>query len=366
MASERPSEPEFRRGDVSDAQGILRVISAAFPEWPPVEIDVPPIDHLRWKMTPPEPLPRADHAIVELDGEIVAVQLRWPARAHVRGEDVPIEVGTDLAVHPDARGRGLSRLIRAHEQERIHPLRLAGFDTTPQNELVRRMQESDGLRILRPMAVWTRTFTAATFLRDHRAAGPLHLARAAGVHLARSVARRLARDRGSANRTIDRVVEFDARASDLWERVRRDYDLARRRDHRWLNWRYLDPRAGHIEAYAMTEGDRLLGYVVVRRNRVEGTVLDLVTDPAVPGVGGPLLDRGARALRDAGCGRVTCLLPVSHREEAALSAGGFLRTGEGRSLDFSRDRHQQLPEILEIAADPTTPIHVMLGEFDHA
>ena len=85
--------PAFRRGDVQDAPGILRVLDSAFPSWPPFEIDVPALDHLRWKMTPPPGLPRNTHAIVEIDGEIVAVQLRWPTHAHLRGEELPSEVG---------------------------------------------------------------------------------------------------------------------------------------------------------------------------------------------------------------------------------------------------------------------------------
>ena len=60
-----------------------------------------------------------------------------------------------------------------------------------------------------------------------------------------------------------------------------------------------------------------------------------------------------------------CLLPSGHREESALRDTSFLRTGEARRLDFRRERHQQVPEILEIAADHDASIHVMLGEFDH-
>lgn len=365
MASDSPSEPNFRRGTVDDADGLLCVIEAAFPEWPPFEIDVTPIEHLRWKMTPPIPLPRDTHAIVEIDGEIVATQLRWPTRAHIRGEEVPSEVGGDLAVHPSARGLGLSRMIRAEERTRIYPLRLAGYDTAPQNELVRHMQRTDGTKISRQMNVWTRTFTLQSFVRDHRRAGASHFARAT----ARGLANALGFGPSPAvapGAHIEEVTAFDERASALWERVRQEYDLARRRDHDWLNWRYLDRRAGLISAYALIEGVLLLGYIVVRRSHGEGTILDLVTDPEAPGAGAALLDHGARVLHAAGCTHITCVLPAGHREESALRASRFQRTGEGRGVDFNHGRHQQLPEILEIAADPQAPIHVMLGEFDHA
>lgn len=365
MASNHDAQPVFRRGTVDDADGLLHVIEAAFPQWPPFEIDVPRIDHLRWKMTPPAPLPRDTHAIVELDGTIVATQLRWPTRAHVRGEEVPSEVGGDLAVHPSARGLGLSRLIRAEERARLYPLRLAGYDTRPQNELVRHMQQTDGTRIGRQMNAWVRTFTLRSFIRQHREAGALHLLGATIRGVANSRGGGEASDVPPGAR-IEKVAAFDERASVLWDRVRREYDLARRRDHDWLNWRYLDRRAGLISAYTLTEGDRLLGYIVGRRSHGAGTVLDLVTDSDVRGAGAALLDHAARALKAAGCDHVTCILPAGHREESALRASHFQRTGAGRTVDFNHQRHEQLPEILEIAADPQAPIHVMLGEFDHA
>lgn len=357
--------PLFRRGDVRDAEAVLPVIESAFPTWPPFEIDVPTIDHLRWKMTPPEPLARDMHAIVEIDGVVVATQLRWPTRAHVRGEEVPSEVGGDLAVHQSAQGRGLSRLIRAEEAARLHGLRLAGYDTRPQNVLVRYMQEDDGSDISRQLDVWSRTYGLRALVRGHRAAGWRHLVAALAGGVA-ATANALKRSMTlPAGWRIESVSAFDGRADELWDRVRLEYDLARRRDSAWLNWRYLDPRAGRIFADAVFEGERLLGYVVCRNSHGQGTILDLVTDAQATGAGAALLGHGAEALHQAGCDTVTSLLPVGHREELAFKTSGFRLTGEARALQFRRERHRGLPEILEIAADPMAPIHVMPGEFDH-
>lgn len=355
------SEPRYRRGDVDDAPGALRVIEAAFSSWPPFEIDVPAIDHLRWKMTPVG-LPGNLHGIVELDGEIVAVQLRWQSRIHVRGIEHPCEYSADLSVLPSAQGRGLGSLLRDSEAVRQRREPSVGFDTIGNNERAIQMYSKRG-QVRRSLGVWVRALTVRAFLGAHRQGGVPHLARAS-VAAATQRARAL---RNSAPRTdgVEVVTAFDDRATALWDTVRHEYDLARVRSASWLNWRYLDPRAGLITAFQLTEGERLLGYAVVRRDGAHGRVLDLVTDPAAVGAGARLLERAVAELRRAGCTSVECLLPDGHREQPVLREAGFLPTNSTRAVEVTKTRHAQIPEVLEVFANPASPIHIMFGDFDH-
>lgn len=359
--------PVFRRGTVADAPGILRVIESAFPQWPPFEIDVSPLQHLQWKMTPPEPLPRDQHAVVELDGEIVATQIRWPSTVYLHGEQFRSDQGADISVHISAQGKGLARLIRRHERERIHGQRIVALDTGVRHERMIHMQEGDE-RIRRPLNVWTRTSGPRTFVGTHlRGGGLAHFARTSGEALLRAISA-LQPDRRSptAPPTIEVTTHFDERATELWSRVASEYDLARVRDAAWLNWRYADPRASLISCYVATEGNQLLGYAVFRRSHDRGSVLDLVTERGNAQVGAALLRRGVSDLQRAGCRLVQCLLAPGHREEAALRAAGFRPAGVARALDFQRARHVGLPELMELAADPASRLHVMLGDFDHS
>ena len=336
-------EPVFRRGDASDAPAVLRVIEAAFPRWPPFEINVPTIDHLRWKMTPAG-LPGNLHGIVELDGEIVAVQVRWQSRVHVRGIEHPCEYSADLSVLPSAQGRGLGSLLRDSEAERQRREPSVGFDTIGTNERAVQMYSARGGE-RRSLGVWVRALTVRAFLGAHRQGGVPHLA-AASVTAATRRARAL---RSSATRTndVEVVTAFDDRATALWDAVRHEYDLARVRSASWLNWRYLDPRAGLITAFQLTEGDQLLGYAVVRRDGAHGRVLDLVTEPGAVGAGARLLERGVAELRRAGCTSVECVLPEGHREQPALREAGFLPTNSTRAVEVTKTRHAQTPDVLE-------------------
>lgn len=363
-SSESPEEPTFRRTSVDEAPAILRVLESAFDRWPAFTIDVSPLDHLRWKMTPPgdtAPL----HAVVELNGEIVGVQLRWIGHIEVRGTELPFDFGTDMSVHESARGKRLGSLLRDSEGERLFDQRIVGFDTVSANQQVVDMYE-ERQPIRRPLARWTRPLTPRAFLATHRQQGVGRLTTAT----LRAAADRLRpRRRAPAGQQpawrIEPVEAFDERTDALWSRVRGGYQLSRVRDAAWLNWRHLDPRAGQIEAFQAIEGDRSLGYAAFRRDGRAGRVLDLVTDPDAPGVGAALLQHGCARLREAGCDTVDGIVPSPHRDEAALQAAGFSRREAALAVQVTRARNRAVPEILEVFEDPTTPIHLMYGDFDH-
>ena len=371
------AQPVFRRGNIDDADAMLRVIQAAFPEWPAFDIDVSPIDHLRWKMSQPESLRRDLHAIVEIDHELVACQVRWRSRISVGGDEVPFELGADMAVHPSAQGRGLSRLIRNRERERMYNSRVIGFDTAPHHERMLALQ-ADDVYIKRSIPLWVRTFDLRTFLAQHRAnGGDSHLTRAvvaAGGQILRGRARtsrvkrrpRVMETPTARSITIARASSFDERATELWLRVEPEFDPAMRRFADFLNWRYLDPRAGRISVFTAAEGDRLLGFAAFRTSGPEARVLDLVTDPTAPAVGRELLVQGAAAARQAGCRYLVCLLPQDHRDERALRDAGFLPTGAAHAINVARDRYAtHVPVFNEVLLDPAARLHITFGDFDH-
>jgi hypothetical protein len=164
---------------------------------------------------------------------------------------------------------------------------------------------------------------------------------------------------------LRRVDRFDERGDQLWERFHPQFQLARQRGSAWLNWRYLDPRAGRIAVIGAFEDDDLVGYVAFRDRRPQATILDLVVDPAQPDVGITLMNQIVGETSARGASSVLCVLPPGHPSEASLRATGFVPTRESRTLHFGRTRHAHVPEIIEVAEDVTASIHVMLGEFDH-
>ena len=109
MSADGSESRSFRQATLDDAPAMLAVLEAAFERWPAFDISVPALEHLLWKMQPPGIEP--NHTVGEIDGEIIALELRWMGKALLDGREVMTNDGADMAVHPNFQGRGFSRRI---------------------------------------------------------------------------------------------------------------------------------------------------------------------------------------------------------------------------------------------------------------
>ena len=100
-------EPTVRDATLDDAPAILELIQAAYDRWPPYEVSVTPLEHLRWKMNPPRETP-LHHALVFVGDRPAATQLRWPHVSRSLAESTrpmtaPISLFTQTSADADSR-----------------------------------------------------------------------------------------------------------------------------------------------------------------------------------------------------------------------------------------------------------------------
>lgn len=349
-------EPTIRDATLDDAPAILEVIEAAYERWPPVEVSVTPLAHLRWKMSPPGGIP-LHHTIVEVGERTAAVELRWVCHVLIGGGEYMAEIGADLAVHPDFRGRGLSRLIKDHQDARRRVQGLSGFSTLSAAAEVVHMNEPD--MVTRPMTTWTQPFRPWSYAAVH--------AREGGIQqLMRASRRRWLTSSPVLNGSlrIEVLDRFDARTDEVWESARGAYDLIPFRDADYLNWRV---RAGYRHqpaALAVLEGSRVLAYAIVGRTDDRGHLLDWLWRPGDEHVLPALLEAAADRLRASGAAGISCWLPTGHAAEAVLEQSGFARVGTQPILFGSRELSAGRPQFLEVYEDLDRPIHLTMSDFD--
>ncbi|MDA0351901.1 MAG: hypothetical protein O3A10_06785 [Chloroflexi bacterium] len=363
--------PEFegalaREATRDDAPAILGVFEAAFDQWPPCDIDVAALEHLHWKMETADGETISPHDVVVADGKIAAAMLAWIGRGKLGDNVFVTDRAVDLAVHPDYQGRRFARLLMMPSTVRNEGrTSYFSWDTRPNAPPVLHM--SDGTRFARGVRVWGRPL------------GPIRaiagLRHPAGRHyLARQLST-LGRRDGAALRAAARDIEvrpltaFDQRVDALWIEERTRFDIARRRNAAWLNWRYLDPRAGRILTIGAFEGDALLGYLAVRRaprgadNRT-AALLDVLSRGDRPAAVTALVRAAARAMRSDGATRLDAWLAPDHLYEAAFEAAGLADTGILTNVEFGTKRLGAAPDALAILRDPASTMHVTLGDFD--
>lgn len=344
--------PTIRPTTPHDDAEILGLLEAAFGRWPSVNIDVPAIEHLHWKMNPPAALARPVHEVVVVDGQLAAFHLRWMPDIQIGGSTYRVLWSADLAVLPAFRGRGLSRLLNTADRNQRRDEGLFEFGTPSNAPQVSHMDGGDVVG--RDLRVWVRTFGLRSFLaRQLRGLPPRHL----------FPRRRPRPDPDAVPREVVELERFDERADELWESTRHEFDLVSPRSADFLNWRYRDPAGGPTIALGVVERDRLLGYAVFKRDGTWCNVIDLLTRPEQPAVARRLLAAGAARLRADGCRGMTCWLPPGHRDEHALQEAGFADSGAQR-ITFGLREHLPHPETLPVIEDPASRAHVTMGDFD--
>ena len=334
---------------------MLRVLESAFPRWPAFDIDVPAIEHLRRKMSPPSEL-ALRHPLVLMDDEIVAMKLRWLGRGVINGRGYTSDTGVDFAVSRVAQGQGVGSALRDYESG-YPSAGVFGMQTRSRSEAARQVMRAD-VKVGRPLNIWLHTVGPREFLLAYRRGGIAQAFRAGAAAL-----RHRKLKQPPFHGAIVHLERFDERTDALWARVRGEYDIAGERSGELMNWRYADRRSGPASILAIVDGDEVLGVIVMKRDRETARILDLFTDPRHPGIGAALLHVAVERAKITGARPVACWLPPGHREEASLRAAGFLDTGEQVSVEF--DLLSGAPPELTLGEfEAPHSYHVMLGDFD--
>ena len=111
--NETDSLATIRNATEADEPQMVELLFRAFHRWPAFEIDVPAVEHLRWKMRS-DPVASRHHWVSEIDGEIVAMLLAIARRVRVGGRDYLAQEGADAAVDPRYQGAKLYGAIADH------------------------------------------------------------------------------------------------------------------------------------------------------------------------------------------------------------------------------------------------------------
>lgn len=317
----------YRAGD---EQGILDCLTAAFGRWPAVDIDVAPIDHLRWKLTS-DPIAPEFHYVAEAnDGRIIGCQIIIVQRLKYGDRVLLADTCTDYAVHPDYQGRGLSREIWNFDPKRF----AATFD------LLINITDSRAVKHQIKTIGFSRTLANEIEWLESPVATQRTDAMPPRVRL----------------RT---VTEFEERVDDFCRVALQPFALAIVRDRTYLNWRFADPRAGRQTICIAEEHGRLVGYAVYVASRGKGFIADLLVLPdrldAVEALAANALDHFAAA----GLPAVRCWSPRLHPYRDTLLRSGFQPLRPVERFGIGRQGRE-----LALVEDSNTAVHFTVGDTD--
>lgn len=162
-------------------------------------------------------------------------------------------------------------------------------------------------------------------------------------------------------RTIER---FDERFDAFVDRASEEFDLIQVRDCEFLNWRYADDRAGQFTIRVAEDDGEVLGYLAIRTGRSSTDIADLLVLPGRLDVAHALIRDAVELSRRTGSSAIRSWMISGHPYEPLLGDIGFVRVRTSTKPVFHANPRTDAAE-LAFLAEPTTRVHLMLGDSDH-
>jgi hypothetical protein len=366
--SEAETQATIRNAREADEPQMLELLHRVFQRWPAFEIDVPAIQHLRWKMRS-DPIASRHHWVSEIDGEIAALLLSIACRVRVGGRDCLARESADAAVDPRYRGAKLYASMADHVDGTAQS---AEFDlsfwygTNPRTRRRRRLEERKVLA--NPIQVLEKPYRARAIVarrrEKHGGRVPVPLsvlrikAEAAFNRLGHWPYWRPARRAWSVS-TLER---FDERIEAFFDQAARPFDFLLVRGKDYMNWRFCDPAAGRFTVRAAVQEEGILGYLVLKVGNGNGYIVDLLALPGRSDVVRSLLEDALHLFRQADVELVTCWMVRRHPYNGILRRYGFIDSRKNAGFAF---RSVRLAESeVELLTSERARIHLTHGDSD--
>jgi GNAT superfamily N-acetyltransferase len=323
-----------------DLDGVLELLLTTFSRWPAAAIQVPAIDHLRWKMAS-HPGALQLNVVGEVEGKIIAWQCYWLQRVKVQERELLAKQGVDFCVHPDYQRLGIRRQLWQFAADTPRRNFQVLFGPASTHPAMRRVEAE-----LSPAP----TSTVANVVQ-------------ALVLEGSSPSGRLAAATQSA--AIHEAERFDDRFDAFWEASSAPFDFACVRDSTALNWRYADERAGRFTILVAEDAGRIAGFAACKEPEAgRASIGDLLALPGREDIALGLLERATSRLFETGASKVEAWLPACHPYQDIFAASGF--RPRSRPVTFGLRPALEYLSTLDMSfrQDPAAAIHISLGDSD--
>jgi hypothetical protein len=290
----------------------------------------------------------------------------------LRARSLKAQQSADLAISEDFRGMGLYPKITAAKNEITKEKKVSlayGLSTTP--VVVRSKIKIDQPQFPSQIRHMTRIMDVEKHLRSinpqNKLISKIGYTSLKTLNRVENIAGVSARLGSESGLEILEATTIDEKMEDFWNDVKDDYNFIVERDKNYLNWRYLDGRGGKYTLRYAFDGDKILGYIVLRVNRFresypEGYIVDLLTPMDRIDVAEELIKDAIRFFTERGVNVVNSLALRGHPFERLLRRRGFVHN---RSKLILFIRSVGSDDDLSVLYDsPPDKLHIAYGDID--
>jgi hypothetical protein len=205
---------------------------------------------------------------------IIGQYATMPVRLGLKGQDIPGSWGMDVMVAPERQRQGVGEVLFRTWDQHVGASLGLGLSKSS-HRLFQKMKWPE----VGPVPCLVKPLTRRALRRP---SWPMPLNRLVGA-LTYPYIRLVSRTK-PLRAQIEPIRHFDARFTELWDRVAPSFGLAVRRDAHYLNWKYVEPPHVRYSIVALKRDETIGGYAVYRhlqepRGRVT-ILVDILTDPS--------------------------------------------------------------------------------------
>ena len=278
---------QIRSYQDGDEEGIVQLLDQAFNGWPRIDLQCSPVDHWRWKYRD-GPIKMDTTTVAVSENRVIGVNHAYAVPVIINGDRIYASFSGDMAVDMKYRGRGLSKkLIEQSTRIRAeHDISMIYFVT--RNPFLIKSYERDYLGFPFNVALLARIVDLDTHLNKVPMKNKAFIKTAYLVAEAFNKASNVIRkDADKVSVDLKEISRFNVEHDHFWDNIKQDYDFILDRTSEYLNWRYLDPRAGDFRVVQASDADGLHGFCVTRINRYRedypiGFIVDLLVKNRQP------------------------------------------------------------------------------------
>ena len=318
----------FREGD---EYRLLELLTDTFPRWPAVDVSVPPIDHLRWKLRS-RPEAARYQVVAELGSRIIGCRLFLQQQIKIGDRFFEVRQGVDTVVHRDYQRRGLMAALTYPVPDRLWEDFDMDFSVRSGTKALNRIRRYDERQ--------NRYALVDVFRLEAPAAD----------------------ETSAIDWSIATVPRFDDRIRPFVDKASAPFWFIVARTPEYLNWRYADALAGIFTIRQAESQGRVLGYSVLRLSEGRGYIADLLALPARHDVVESLLYDAHRHFAANGVQPVEWWATPSHPYRGVFEQAGYRPKRLPIEL-YCQPFHVEDAVVMPFE-DPSTTMHIVLGDTD--
>lgn len=167
--------------------------------------------------------------------------------------------------------------------------------------------------------------------------------------------------------TVKEISGLDHRVNQLWNEIKDGYDWITEKSEDYLNWRYCDSRGGNHKTWIAAEGDKLLGFIAVKVNKIDpdhliGYIREVLAPKDRIDVPSTLVKKAESYLVEQGVDAIYYTVIKGHPYMSLMKRHGFTDSRRTPQLFYSVYRNSS--DIEKFVKTTPERINYQFGEFD--